>query len=157
MRGLAAFERYLDAFAVTRGELARRALGRTAQCRITVAEDRASKRLLGYAVTVSTPFTYDLKPTVTLKELFVRKQSRGGGVGEALVRAVACQALEAGAGRLKWDVLAGNRRAESFYRSLGGRRVRKWIPWVMDARALSRLRGGAPASMSPQPSRGREK
>ena len=149
MRGLAAFERYLDAFAVTGTDLARRAFGPSAQCRIIVAEDPVSSELLGYAVTVATPFTYDLKPTVTLKEFFVRKGSRSRGVGRALFRAVAVAAVEAGAGRLKWDVLAGNRRAESFYRSLGGHRVRKWIPWVMDARALARVRGGAPASMPP--------
>jgi len=136
MRGLAAFEKYLDAFAVTESQLARRAFGRKPQCRITVAEDPVSKALLGYAVTVATPFTYDLKPTVTLKELFVGRASRSRGIGEALFRAVASQALEAGAGRLKWDVFAGNRRAESFYRALGGRRVRKWIPYAMDAQAL---------------------
>jgi len=161
MRGLAAFEKYLDVFAVTERELARRAFRRSPQCRITVAEDRASDELLGYAVTVATPFTYDLKPTVTLKELFVRKVSRSRGVGEALVRAVAAQALAVGAGRLKWDVLAGNRRAEEFYRRLGGQRVRKWIPWGMDERALAKLRGHPSPSRSrstrPQKSRGREK
>ena len=147
MRGLAAFEKYLDAFAVTESHLARRAFGRNPQCRITVAEERGSKALLGYAVTVETPFTYDRKPTVTLKELFVRKASRSRGIGEALFRAVASQALAAGAGRLKWDVLAGNRRAERFYRALGGRRVRKWIPYAMDSgelRALSFSETGRP-------------
>jgi GNAT superfamily N-acetyltransferase len=139
MRGLAAFEKYLDAFAVTESQLARRAFGRNPQCRITVAEDPTSKALLGYAVTVATPFTYDLAPTVTLKELFVRKASRSRGVGEALFRAVASQALQAGAGRLKWDVLAGNLGAERFYRALGGRRVRKWIPYAMDVEGLSSL------------------
>lgn len=139
MRGLAAFEKYLDAFAVTESNLARRAFGRSPQCRITVAQDRVSRALVGYAVTVTTPFTYDLKPTVTLKELFVRNAFRSRGVGEALFRAVASQALEAGAGRLKWDVLAGNRRAESFYRALGGRRVRKWIPYAMDAPTLATI------------------
>jgi GNAT superfamily N-acetyltransferase len=157
MRGLAAFEKYLDAFAVTERELARRAFGRSRQCRITVAEDPASKAILGYAVTVETPFTYDLKPTWTLKELFVRKDSRSGGVGEALLRAVAAQAVAAGAGRLKWDVLSGNRRAEKFYRSLGARRVTKWIPWGMDARQLAVLRRAAPGSSRSQQLRRREK
>jgi len=143
MRGLAAFERYLDAFAVTRSGLARRAFGRSPQCRITVAEEPAKRALLGYAVTVATPFTYDLKPTVTLKELFVRKGSRSRGVGRALFRAVAVAAVEAGAGRLKWDVLAGNRRAEEFYRGLGGRRVRKWIPYVLDATGLRQISASA--------------
>ncbi len=144
MRGLAEFERYLEEFAVTEPDLEERAFGPDPECRITVAEDRASGVLVGYAVTVSTPFTYDLKPTVTLKELYVCEPARSRGVGRALLQAVAADAVEAGAGRLKWDVLAGNRRAEAFYRSLGGRRVRKWIPYSMDARALRELAFGRP-------------
>ena len=100
-----------------------RAFGRSPQCRITVAEDPVSKALLGYAVTVTTPFTYDLKPTVTLKELFVRKGSRSRGIGEALFRAVASQALdgrrrppEVGRARREssgGELLSGARRAAS--------------------------------------------
>ena len=144
MRGLAEFERYLEEFAVSEPDLEERAFGPGPQCRITVAEDRATGVLVGYAVTVSTPFTYDLKPTVTLKELYVCEPARSRGVGRALLQAVAAEAVEAGAGRLEWDVLAGNRRAEAFYRSLGGRRVRKWIPYSMDARALRELAFGRP-------------
>ncbi len=139
MRGLAEFEHYLEEFSVTESDLDERAFGPDPECRITVAEDRATGDLAGYAVAVSTPFTYDLKPTVTLKELYVCESARSRGVGRALLQAVAADAVEAGAGQLKWDVLAGKRRAEAFYRSLGGRRVRKWIPYSMDARALREL------------------
>ena len=152
MRELAEFERYIRFFAVTGRDLEERAFGRDAQCRITVAEDAATGDPVGYAVTVLTPFTYDLKPTVTLKELYVREQARGRGTGQALFRAVAAEALEAGAGRLKWDVLAGNRRAEAFYRALGARRVRKWIPYAMDERALEALSFRPPEPAEGKPS-----
>jgi ribosomal protein S18 acetylase RimI-like enzyme len=151
MRGLAEFERYLEEFVVTESDLERRAFGSDPECRITVAEDGASGELLGYAVTVSTPFTYDLKPTVTLKELYVREPARSRGVGRALFQAVAAGAIEAGAGRLKWEVLSGNRRAEAFYRSLGGRRVRKWIPYSMDARGFRELAFRKPPSARVKP------
>ena len=152
MRELAEFERYIRFFSVTERDLEERAFGRDPQCRITVAEDEVTGDPVGYAVTVTTPFTYDLKPTVTLKELYVREEARGRGAGRALFRAVAVDALEAGAGRLKWDVLAGNRRAEAFYRSLGARRVRKWIPYAMDERALEELSFRLPESAEEQPS-----
>ena len=141
MRELARFERYLDAFAVTERDLHERAFGRHPQCGILVAEDAGapSGDPVGYAVTFETRFTYDLKPTITLKELYVGEEARGRGIGRALLRAVAANAVAAGAGRLEWRVLAGNRRAEAFYRSLGGRRVRKWIPYVMEERAMRRL------------------
>lgn len=79
------------------------------------------------------------------------EQARGRGAGQALFRAVAAEALEAGAGRLKWDVLGGNRRAEAFYRALGARRVGKWIPYAMDERALEALsfRLSGPAEGNP--------
>ena len=141
MRELARFERYLGAFAVTERDLHERAFGRNPQCRILVAEDvaTAAENPVGCAVTLETRFTYDLKPTITLKELYVCEESRGRGVGRALLRAVAAAAVEAGAGRIEWKVLAGNRRAEAFYRSLGGRRVSKWIPYIMEESEMREL------------------
>jgi len=153
MRELALFERYLEEFAITEAELDRRAFGAGPECRITVGENLTNDDLVGYAVTVFTPFTYDLRPTVTLKELFVCEPARGRGVGRALLQAVAADALEAGAGRLKWDVLSGNGRAEAFYRSLGGRRVRKWIAYSMDERALKELASRKPQALYRSPGR----
>jgi ribosomal protein S18 acetylase RimI-like enzyme len=139
MRGLARFEGYLDRFAITGRELRRRAFGPNRECAIEVAEDIASGNILGYAVILTTPYTYDLKPTLTLKELYVERGARGRGVGTALMRAVAVRASALSAGRLRWDVLPGNDRAEAFYQALGGRRVDKWIPYAMDASALKDL------------------
>jgi GNAT superfamily N-acetyltransferase len=152
MRALARFEGYLDRFAVTPQELGRRAFGPNAQCAIEIAESMVSGHILGYAVILTTPFTYDLKPTLTLKELFVESDARGLGVGTALMRAVAARATALSAGRLRWDVMPGNAGAEDFYQSLGGRRVDDWIPYAMDATTLREL-ASQPKAAGRQPQR----
>jgi len=151
MRALARFEGYFEDFAVTQRELRRRAFGRNPECAIEIAEDVASGKILGYAVILTTPYTYDLKPTLTLKELYVVPDVRGRGVGKTLMRAVAERALALSAGRLRWDVLPGNDRAEAFYQSLGGRRVDNWIPYAMDASALEDLARVPPEAIAGRP------
>jgi GNAT superfamily N-acetyltransferase len=154
MRDLARFEGYFESFAVTIAELRRRAFGPNPECGIEVAEDVASGSILGYSVILTTPFTYDLKPMLTLKELYVAPEARGRGVGKALMRAVGVRATVVSAGRLRWDVLPGNDRAEAFYQVLGGRRVDEWIAYVMDAPALRELAGSRPKATEERP-RGR--
>ncbi len=45
------------------------------------------------AVTYIIPWTYDLKPTVILKELFIHESARGEGIGKALMKRVASYAV----------------------------------------------------------------
>lgn len=138
MCALATFEGYIDDFAVDADALRERAFGQSAQCRVFVAE---SATLCGYAVVQSIAFTYDLRPTVRLKELYVAPAQRSSGIGQRLMQRVAQWALGQGAGRLLWDVMAGNDAAERFYSRLGGRRVMKWVAYGMEARALQGLAG----------------
>jgi len=139
MRALAEFEGYLDDFAVDTNALLTRAFGPAAQCKVFVAETGA---ICGYAVAQSLPFTFDLRPSVRLKELYVVQGQRGSGIGEQLLRRVAQWALEQGAGRLLWDLLVGNDAAERFYARLGGQRESQWIAYRMDDRELQCLAGG---------------
>lgn len=137
MRELARFEAYLEEFAVSEAQLLASAFGPEPQCQVFVAE--TSGRLLGYAVAQEIVFTYDLRPTVRLKELYLVPDARGQGQGQRLMAAVARWAQARGAGRLKWDVLVGNRGAEHFYQRLGGRPDSKWIAYGMDDKALEAL------------------
>lgn len=140
MQALAIFEGYIEAFAVDIEALRARAFGPNAQCHIQVAE--AAGILQGYAVTLLIAFTYDLRPTLVLKELYVNPAYRSAGVGAQLLKAIAGRALIRGAGRLHWDVLAGNNRAEQFYQHHGGKAVEKWVAYEMDASNLHRLANG---------------
>lgn len=139
MRALAEFEEYLDEFQVDEKALLARAFGDRPECHIFVVEGRAG--IAGYAVGLTIPFTYDLRPTVVLKELFVAAEYRGNGFGAALLRRVAAWTLSIGGARLKWDVMVGNRRAEAFYRGFGGGPDPKWMPYQMNQGALKGCAG----------------
>lgn len=137
MRELAGFEDYLDDFRIDEQALLSRAFGPDAQCEVLVAD--GGGHLAGYAVVLAIPFTFDLRPTLLLKELYVREGHRRAGLGQALMQGVALLAQRKGAGRLKWDVLRGNARAQAFYTRLGGKPDDKWVAYQMDRQALDRL------------------
>lgn len=140
MCGLAAIEAYLDNFKVDEQALLARAFGRSAQCQVFVGEWH--EQVVGYAVVLEIPFTYDLRPTVLLKELYVADHCRSQGLGQALLQHVAAWAQEKGAGRLKWDVLVGNDMAIQFYERLGGVPEAKWLAYQMDSQAIENLAAG---------------
>jgi GNAT superfamily N-acetyltransferase len=142
MRELAAFEDYLKDFAVTEAALLERGFSACPQFGALVAVARSAAALVGMAVHYKIPYTYDLKPTLVLKELYVLPAWRGGRIGAALMQALARRALQDGCGRIKWDVLSGNTSAECFYTALGGQRVRKWVPYSMDEEGMRHLAKG---------------
>ncbi|MBI5255012.1 MAG: GNAT family N-acetyltransferase [Burkholderiales bacterium] len=132
MRGLAHFEGYLDRFTVDAPALLARGLGGVAppQFGAFVAE-HDSGALCAHAVWLLTPFTFDLRPTVVLKELYVDAAHRRRGLAAALFRAVQHQAGVLGAGRLQWLVLPDNERAKQLYRALGGQHDTAWETWAL--------------------------
>lgn len=125
MRQLARFEGYDAHFKVQVPDLLGRGLSskRAPEFCAFVAER--------YAVVIETPFTFDLRPTLTLKELHVREDARGMGLGSALFAQVLAHGRARGAGRLKWDVLPGNERARAFYRRAGGAPDAGWESWLL--------------------------
>ena len=140
MRALAEFEDYIDDFRVDEQTLLDRAFGSEAQCRILVAE--WAGRIAGYGVVLMIPFTFDLRPTMILKELYIGEAFRGRGLGHALLQRFAIMALESDAGRIKWDVLVGNRYAEAFYQKVGGFPDSKWVPYQMGRQGIEQLAVG---------------
>lgn len=134
MRELAGFEDYLDDFRVDEQALLSRAFGPDARCEVLVAD--GGGHLAGYAVVLAIPFTFDLRPTLLLKELYVREGYRRAGLGQALMQGIALLAQRKGAGRLKWDVLRGNARA-SLLRP-PGRQARRQMGGLPDGPAGAR-------------------
>ncbi len=139
MRSLAEFEGYAADFAVTARDLATRGFGPRPQFFAKLAVDTATDIAAGMAVFYLVPFTYDLRPTLMLKELYVDERYRNRKVGERLMIALARQARRIGCGRMRWDVLNGNHQAERFYGRLGGRREDHWIAWRMDRSGIDAL------------------
>jgi diamine N-acetyltransferase len=128
MRALAAFEGYLPRFRVTAGDLRARAFGPGAQCGILVAQGDDGG-LAGYAVWLVQAFTYDLRPTVILKELFVDAAYRNQGVASALLDSLRREAERSGAGQITWLVLPSNDAAKRLYHRFGGAPDADWEHW----------------------------
>lgn len=131
MRELAEVERYLDAFRVTAQDLLDRGFNaqQAPQFVAFVAEHEATG-LAGYAIVYEIPFTYDLRPNLVLKELYVCPDVRGLSIGRSLMAAVLDHAKTRGCARLKWEVLPDNESAKRFYGRIGGVQDLQWENWV---------------------------
>lgn len=68
-------------------------------------------------------------------DLFVTAASRGGGIGEALMRRACGIAAARGAERVVWTVYRGNRSARHFYERIGAQRIEELDLMFIDAKA----------------------
>lgn len=139
MRGLARFEGYIDGFRVTEEDLIRYGLGSDPSFEAFIAESSDLKGLVGMLVLYRIPWTYDLRPTLVMKELFVRDDARGRGVGRALLARAAERARELDCPRLIWTVLPSNEAAKRFYAAAGASRDVDWEHWQLGEAGLSQL------------------
>ena len=132
MRGLAQFEGYDDRFAVTVDALLERGFSpqRPPEFIAWVAE--MDGKLVGYAVIYAIAFTFDLRPTLVLKELFIDSAARGRNFGQRLMQAVIEHGRSVNARLIRWQVLPSNEPAKGFYRQQGARIDADWENWFLD-------------------------
>jgi GNAT superfamily N-acetyltransferase len=102
----------------------------------------------GYALFYPTFSTFLAIQGVWLEDLFVRPEHRGGGVGKALLAAVAARLHERGGKRLEWAALDWNELALGFYRRIGAQQMNEWITHRLVGEDLARLAGEAPVAVS---------
>lgn len=76
---------------------------------------------------------------IYLEDLYVRPESRGAGLGKALLRALAQECVARGYERLEWSVLDWNEPSIGFYRSLGALPMDEWTVFRLTDEALARL------------------
>jgi GNAT superfamily N-acetyltransferase len=129
MTELAEFEGYAHEFKVTADDLLRHGFGPNPAFGVFVAD--TGHQLSGIAVYYVIPWTFDMQPTLVLKELYVGKAARGFGVGALLIKSLVAHAVSIRASRIRWTVMDGNHQAERFYEKLGGKRDAKWQNWEM--------------------------
>ncbi len=109
-------------------------------CEALMAE--SDGKAVGFALFFTSYSTFRMQPCVHLEDLFVQPESRGAGIGVALLRAVAAVAVERGCPRLDWTVLDGNESAIRFYEKQGARLLPDWRVCRLDGDALARVAAG---------------
>jgi len=124
IRALADYERLTHEIEWTEEGLATTLFGPEAVPRVVLAEPTDPPGpAVGLAVWFPTYSTFLGRPGIWLEDLFVRPESRGAGVGTALLRHLFDRA---GDGRVEWAVLDWNEPSIAFYRRQGARPVAGW-------------------------------
>ncbi len=139
IRGLAEYERLAHEVTWTRDELRRNLFGPRRYAEVLLAEDDATRRVVGFALFFHNFSTFLGKPGIYLEDLFVRTAHRGKGHGKRLLRELARLALERGCGRLEWWVLDWNTPAIEFYKSIGAVPMDEWTVFRVTGEKLRQL------------------
>jgi GNAT superfamily N-acetyltransferase len=94
--------------------------------------------------------SFRARPFLFLEDLVVAESARSGGVGEALMAALAREGVRRGALRIEWAVLDWNVHAIRFYRRIGGApQQNDWIRYAMSEDAMRELAAGGAAAGAP--------
>jgi len=76
---------------------------------------------------------------IYVEDVYVRPEFRKRGIGTALFRRVAQQAVAEGCGRVEWTVLDWNESALRFYAALGAQAMSQWRLQRLSGAALREL------------------
>ena len=141
IHALALYEREPDAVETTEDDL-RRALfpddgSATTHCHVADVDGT----IVGMAVWFVTFSTWTGRNGIWLEDLFVLPEHRGGGLGKALLAALAAVCVERGWPRLEWTVLDWNTPSIEFYHSLGAFPMDGWSTHRLVGAPLQQLAG----------------
>lgn len=140
IRDLAEYEREPSAVVATEDDLLRDGFGERPLFHVRIAEwDGAPAGFAFYFFTYS---TWRGRPCLYLEDLFVRPAFRRKGIGLALLRDLAGQAVEKRCDRFVWQVLDWNAPAIAFYESLGAKALREWVTMRVEGPAIAALARG---------------
>lgn len=101
------------------------------------------QKIVGFALYFYNYSTFLTKPGIYLEDLFVLPAYRRLGIGTALLKALAQQAIAEGCGRLEWSVLDWNAPAIAFYKRMGADVLPDWRICRVDGVSLKTLAGEA--------------
>lgn len=135
IRALAEYEKLLHKVVATEADLRESLFGEKPAGECLMA--RVDGRSVGMAIYFRNLSTFLGKPGIYLEDLFVEPECRGLGVGKALLKAVAKEAVGHGYRRVDWSVLDWNEPAIRFYKSLGALPIDEWTIFRLQNEALT--------------------
>lgn len=139
IRELALYEREPDAVVATEDDLLRDGFpaGGHPAFEVLLAEHEGEP--VGFAFYFFSYSTWRGRPCLYLEDLFVRPAARGKGLGLALMRSLAKEAVARHAARFVWQVLDWNQPAIDFYEALGAKVHREWLTVRLEGDAIDAL------------------
>ena len=137
VQGLAEYEKLAHACVATEESLRQTLFGPRPYAEVILGE--FDGKPAGFALFFHNYSTFRAAPGIYLEDLYVLPESRGHGVGKALLKQLAKLAVERGCARLEWSVLDWNTPAIEFYKSLGAEPQDEWTIFRVAGEALTRL------------------
>jgi GNAT superfamily N-acetyltransferase len=142
IRGLAEYEKLLDACSATEDQLRESLFGAHPAAEVLLAW--ADDRPVGFALFFHNYSTFLAQRGLYLEDLFVLPEWRGHGVGRRLLERLAQIAVDRDCGRLEWTVLDWNTPAIGFYQRLGATSMDDWTIYRLTGEPLRRLASRQP-------------
>lgn len=93
-------------------------------------------RPVGYAIFFENYSTFEGRSGLYLEDIFILPEFRKQGLGKALFKAVAAEAVRRGCPRLEWACLDWNHPAIDFYRSLKAQPLDQWTVYRLTGEDL---------------------
>ena len=94
-------------------------------------------KALGYALFFEMYSSFLAKPILYLEDLFVLPEARSHGVGLALLKACAAEAIARGCCLMEWTVLDWNKLAIDFYQKIGAEQINDRLLYRMSREELT--------------------
>ncbi len=92
--------------------------------------------VVGYALFFESFSTFEGRTGLYLEDIFISKDQRSQGMGKALFKAVASEAVRRGCPRMEWACLDWNQHAIEFYLSLQAQPLEQWTVYRLTGDAL---------------------
>lgn len=137
IRELAEYEKLAHEVVATETQLRKNLFDANPQAEVVIAEWEGETA--GFALFFHNFSTFMGRQGLYLEDLFVRPAFRGKGIGKALLKQLARNAVERDCGRFEWAVLDWNTPAREFYVSLGAKPVSEWDIFRVTGESLQRL------------------
>ncbi len=137
IKELADYEREPDAVKISADQLSTLLFGPDPRVYALVAEHE--QRVMGMAIYFLNFSTWEGKLGIYLEDLYVSPETRGTGLGKALLQSLAAIAVVRNYARFEWAVLDWNQPALDFYHGLGAVPLDEWTVHRLHGEALAQV------------------
>ena len=138
---LAEYERMSDLVTGSAKKLSKHIAGKT-EPRVYARVAEADGKLVGYTLTFKAFSSFRAAPMLWLEDLYVSPAYRRLGIGDAFLREAARLTMKHKCAKLEWWVLAWNKPALDFYKSIGATGDGDERAWRLQGAALKRFAKG---------------